>query len=395
LPVFPRFHVGQFLDESLVVSLNTNETAALFGIDFSQSIVKLEKATGIPRAILQNQVLDLGENTRPFFSGTAFSGELLLTANAKKGEKIVGQAFRFRYSGSQFELLDSDYLGLAALELLDISLLEFSSSSKEVVLFATGTRRSSTGIPTPVLLRKEGASWVEFSLSGLSLQLGDQLLFFSFQGKDELLVASSTGTLTRYEVDLVAKKAVRKTANFLGFQDNPANRNLSIAIGQGERPNLYSVDQSGRIFLTTDFLNAPVREEVLVRIQNQDVPLRLGRSNWLAAVKSTLGEEEDLILGTRGGGLVYLSAVTTDGDGEAEFLVSSFPNPSSGSFQIVSNLPATGRLVSSLGQVLLPEIVLSARRPVFLDIPNLAPGIYFLQLQTKDMQTVVQKILVK
>jgi len=356
LPVFPRFHVGQFLDESLVLSLNTNETAAPFGIDFSQSIVKLEKATGIPRAILQNQVLDLGENTRPFFSGTAFSGELLLTANAKKGEKIV---------------------------------------SKEVVLFATGTRRSSTGIPTPVLLRKEGASWVEFSLSGLSLQLGDQLLFFSYQGKDELLVASSTGTLTRYEVDLVAKKAVRKTANFLGFQDNPANRNLSIAIGQGERPNLYSVDQSGRIFLTTDFLNAPVREEVLVRIQNQDVPLRLGRSNWLAAVKSTLGEEEDLILGTRGGGLVYLSAVTTDGDGEAEFLVSSFPNPSSGSFQIVSNLPATGRLVSSLGQVLLPEIVLSARRPVFLDIPNLAPGIYFLQLQTKDMQTVVQKILVK
>jgi hypothetical protein len=286
-------------------------------------------------------------------------------------------------------------LGLSALELLDLSLLEFSSSAKEAFVFATGTRRSSTGIPTPVLLRKEGSSWIDFSLSGLSLQLGDQLLFFSFQGKDELLVASSTGTLTRYEVDLAAKKAVRKAANFLGFQDNPANRNLSIAIGQGERPNLYSVDQSGRIYRTTDFLNAPVREEVLVRIQNQDVPLRLGRSNWLAAVKSTLGEDEDLILGARGGGLVYLSAVTTDGDGEAEFLVSSFPNPSSGSFQIVSNLPATGRLVSSLGQVLLPEIVLSARRPVFLDIPNLAPGIYFLQLQTKDMQTVVQKILVK
>ncbi|MEY3647261.1 MAG: hypothetical protein RLZ13_143, partial [Bacteroidota bacterium] len=105
LPVFPRFHLGQFLEESLVVSLNTNETAAPFGIDFSQSIVKLEKSTGIPRAILQNQVLDLGENTRPFFSGTNLSGELLLTANAKKGDRVVGQAFRFRYSGSQFELL--------------------------------------------------------------------------------------------------------------------------------------------------------------------------------------------------------------------------------------------------------------------------------------------------
>jgi len=395
LPVFPRFHLGQFLDESLVVSLNTNETAAPFGIDFSQSIVKLEKASGIPRPILQNQVLDLGENTRPFFSGTAFSGELLLTANAKKGDKIVGQAFRFRYSGSQFELLDSDYLGLAALELLDLSLLEFSSSSKEVVVFTTGTRRSSTGIPTPVLLRKEGASWVEFSLSGLSLQLGDQLLFFSYQGKDELLVASSTGTLTRYEVDLVAKKAVRKTANFLGFQDNPANRNLSIAVRSKDQPELYTVDQTGRIYRIRDFLNVPIREEVLVRIQNQEVPMRLGRSNWLAVANSSLGEEDDLFLGTRGGGLLYLSAASSGGSETGEFRVTTYPNPSSGPFQVVSSLPATGRLISPLGQVLISEIVLPARQAVLVDVPDLAPGIYFLQLHSENKQVVVKKIWVK
>jgi hypothetical protein len=280
------------------------------------------------------------------------------------------------------------------LELLDISLFEFSSSSKEVVVFATGTRRSSTGITIQLLLRKEGASFVEFSLSGLSFQLGDQLLFYSFQGKDELLVASSTGTLTRYEVDLAAKMAVRKAANFLGFQDNPANRNLSIAISQGERPNLYSVDQTGRIFRTTDFLNVPVREEVHVRIQNQDVPLRLGRSTWLAAVKSTLGEEEDLILGTRGGGLIYLSAVTTEGDAEAEFLVSSFPNPTSGAFQVVSSLSATARMVSSLGQVIFQDVVVPARQAVRIDAGTLAPGLYFLQLVSADQRMQVRKILV-
>ena len=184
-------------------------------------------------------------------------------------------------------------------------------------------------------------------------------------------------------------------SNFLGFQDNPANRNLNVAVRSGERPDLYSVDQTGRIYRTRDFLNAPVREEVLVRIQNQDLPLRLGRSNWLAVVKSGLGEEDDLILGTRGGGLLYLSAASSDGGSAGEFSVTAFPNPSSGSFQVVSSLPATGRLISPLGQVMLSEIILPARRAVLVNIPNLAPGIYFLQLQTEDMQTFVQKIWVR
>jgi hypothetical protein len=123
--------------------------------------------------------------------------------------------------------------------------------------------------------------------------------------------------------------------------------------------------------------------------------MRLGRSNWLAVVNSSLGEEDDLILGTRGGGLLYLSAASSNGGSAGEFSVTAFPNPSSGSFQVVSSLPATGRLISPLGQVLLSEIILPSRRAVLLDIPNLASGMYFLQLQTEDKQTVVQKIWVR
>ncbi|MDP4747703.1 MAG: T9SS type A sorting domain-containing protein [Algoriphagus sp.] len=395
LPEFPRFHAGQYLEESLIVSLNTNETAAPFGVDFAQSIVRLEKGTGKMLPILQNQVLDLGENTRPFFSGTSFSGELLVTANGKKGTKVLGQAYRMRYTGTQLELVEEDYLGLSELNLLDLTLLDYTSVSKEKHLWVLGTRTSSTGVPAPVLLKREGVNWGEFALKGLSLRTGDQLTLYGHQGKDQLLVAAQNGSLTQYEVDLTARSVQLVASNFLGFQDNPGSRNLNVTIRSGERPVLYSVDQTGRIFRIRDFLNAPVREEVLVRIQNQDLPLRLGRSNWLAVVKSSLGEEDDLILGTRGGGLLYLSAASTDGDSAGEFSVTAFPNPSSGSFQIVSSVPATGRLVSALGQVLLSEILLPARRAVLVDIPNLAPGMYFLQLQTEDKQTVVQKIWVR
>lgn len=395
LPEFPRFHAGQYLEESLIVSLNTNETAAPFGVDFAQSIVRLEKGTGKMLPILQNQVLDLGENTRPFFSGTSFSGELLVTANGKKGTKVLGQAYRMRYTGTQLELVEEDYLGLSELNLLDLTLLDYTSVSKEKHLWVLGTRTSSTGVPAPVLLKREGVNWGEFALKGLSLRTGDQLTLYGYQGKDQLLVAAQNGSLTQYEVDLTTRSVQLVASNFLGFQDNPGSRNLNVTIRSGESPVLYSVDQTGRIYRIRDFLNAPVREEVLVRIQNQDLPLRLGRSNWLAVVKSSLGEEDDLILGTRGGGLLYLSAASTDGDSAGEFSVTAFPNPSSGSFQIVSSVPATGRLVSALGQVLLSEILLPARRAVLVDIPNLAPGMYFLQLQTEDKQTVVQKIWVR
>ena len=318
-----------------------------------------------------------------------------MTANGKKGTKVLGQAYRMRYTGAQLELVEEDYLGLSGLNLLDLTILDYVSVSKEKYLLVLGTRTSSTGVPAPVLLKRTGVNWEEITLSGLTLRLGDQLTLFGYAGKDQLLVAAQNGSLTQYEVDLTARAVRLLASDFLGFQDNPANRNLNVAVRSGERPDLYSVDQTGRIYRTLDFLNAPVQEEVLVRIQNQDMPLRLGRSNWLAVVKAGLGEEDDLILGTRGGGLLYLSAVGSDDGFAGEFSITAFPNPSSGSFQVVSSMPATGRLVSALGQVLLPEVVLPARRAVLVDIPNLAPGIYFLQLQTEDKQTVVQKIWVR
>lgn len=86
LPEFPRFHVPQLFEQDLLISLNTNEAAAPFGIDYGNSMVKFEKNTGTIAPILQDQLFDLGENVRPYFKGNVFAGELWLTANTKKGK---------------------------------------------------------------------------------------------------------------------------------------------------------------------------------------------------------------------------------------------------------------------------------------------------------------------
>jgi len=394
LPQFPRFHVGRVIGEELIVSLNTNETAAPFRIDFANSMVKLEKNTGAISPILQDQLFDLGENVRPYFKGNVFAGELWLTANVKNGNAVQGQAFRLSYSGDQLELLNEDYIGLSALNLLDVQLIEYGSVKNQSYLLAAGVR-TTNGIPSQVLLRGQGQNWIDFSISGLTLRVGDQLTFFPYQGKDHLLIAAQNGSLTLYEVDLEARAATLKTANFLGFQDNPANRNLSVGVRFQEKPDLYTVDQTGRIYLVEDMMNSEVREEVLVKIRDQNLPFRLGRNTWISVVNPGFDKNVDLILGSRGGGITYLKSVKSDSPSDGKLLVKVYPNPTDGPFKVISNTAAKARLITSLGQILLDEITIPANREIEIQAQPLQPGLYFLQLETEDRKVVVKKVLVR
>ena len=394
LPQFPRFHVGRLIGDDLIVSLNTNETAAPFRIDFANSVVKLEKNTGAISPILQDQLFDLGENVRPYFKGNVFSGELWLTANVKNGNTVQGQAYRLSYSGDRFELLNEDYIGLSALNLLEVQLIEYGSVKNQSYLLVSGVR-TTNGIPSQVLLRGQGQNWIDFSLSGLTLRVGDQLTFFPYQGKDHLLIAAQNGSLTLYEVDLEARTATLKTANFLGFQDNPANRNLSVGVRFQEKPELYTVDQTGRIFLVKDMMNSDIREEVLIKIGDQNLPFRLGRNTWISVVNPGFDENVDLILGSRGGGITYLKSVKSDSSSDGELLVKVYPNPTDGPFKVISNTTAKARLITSLGQILLDEITIPANREIEIQAQALQPGVYFLQLETEDRKVVVKKVLVR
>lgn len=394
LPQFPRFHVGRLIGDDLIVSLNTNETAAPFRIDFANSVVKLEKNTGAISPILQDQLFDLGENVRPYFKGNVFSGELWLTANVKNGNTVQGQAYRLSYSGDRLDLLNEDYLALTNLNLLEVQLIEYGSIKNQSYLIVSGVR-TTNGIPSQVLLRRQGQNWIDFSLSGLTLRVGDQLTFFPYQGKDHLLIAAQNGSLTLYEVDLEARTATLKTANFLGFQDNPANRNLSVAVRFQDQPDLYTVDQRGRIFLVKDMMNSDIREEVLIKIGDQNLPFRLGRNTWISVVNPGFDENVDLILGSRGGGITYLKSIKSDSPSDGELLVKVYPNPTDGPFKVISNTAAKARLITSLGQILLDEITIPANREIEIQAQTLQPGVYFLQLKTEDRKVVVKKVLIR
>jgi len=142
-------------------------------------------------------------------------------------------------------------------------------------------------------------------------------------------------------------------------------------------------------------MNSDVREELLVKIGDQNLPFRSGRNTWISVVNPGFDDQVDLILGSRGGGLTYLSSVKTEETNGRDLLVKIYPNPTSGPFKVISNTAAKARLITSLGQILLDEITIPPNREIEIQAQTLQPGLYFMQLETEDKKVIVKKVLVR
>ena len=147
--------------------------------------------------------------------------------------------------------------------------------------------------------------------------------------------------------------------------------------------------------MVKDMMNSNVREEVLVKIGEQNLPFRLGRNTWISVVNPGFDENVDLILGSRGGGITYLKSVKSASPTNGELLVKLYPNPTTGPFKVISNTDSKAQLITSLGQILLDEIQIPANREIEIQAQALQPGVYFLQLETEDRKVVVKKVLVR
>ncbi|AFL84196.1 hypothetical protein Belba_1589 [Belliella baltica DSM 15883] len=78
LPEFPIFHAAQLWENQLLISTNSSAIAGIFRADYAKNIFSIPLEGGNIQPFLQNRMLDLGENTRPFFQGNKLNGSLLL-----------------------------------------------------------------------------------------------------------------------------------------------------------------------------------------------------------------------------------------------------------------------------------------------------------------------------
>lgn len=381
-PEFPVYHIGQLIDEELLVSLNTSEASSNFGIDFANSIVKIDALGNTDFNFLQNQMIDLGENTKPFHIGNKTNGSLVIISNKfKNGEVIAAESMLFLEDGA-FTYVDVYNESLENLKLIDAQKLLYNDKAGKHHQLITGISRQGS-VPTQLLYELEESDYQPITITGYLPQRGDYLQFFKYENEDLMLVASQNGSLDLYEIDFSTNTASLREADFLGFADNPANRNLSVAVMQKTNPDLYVVDQNGVISKIEDFMQSATISEVLVQIGNQILPTRLGRNTWITTVTEAFSGTTDLILGTRAGGLIYLSSTQESNPNEDEYQIKVYPNPSIGPIKILTNKTSTGTLINSLGQELLSDITIPANKEMEIQAEFLTPGLYILILESE------------
>lgn len=402
LPEFPIYHAAHLWQKNLIVSSNSSASAGVFKSDFSENVFQILKgSSGLPTKspFLQSDILDLGENSRPFFKGFETSGELIVTANSFSEGRIIGMAKRFKINGEQWELVESDYLDFSALDLTDLQYFEHLNEANQQTFWISGVDTVNNALQRRIFFgnNQDFSQMREVLIPRTVIRPLDHLEIFVYEGMDYLLLSRQTGELVLYSVDFSASIVlILVEDDFLGFSDNPGSRNLSVHVIPGQKPSLYAVDQRGIMFYISDFMNQSERETVQVALsENQYSQTKLGRNTWITSFPKPFSEERDLLLGNTAGGLEYLKFQSQGNlPDEDEFLVKVYPNPNFGSIKVLVSQSSIGILVNSLGQILAEDILIPAGTEYEIQLPGLAPGLYIIQLTNDKGLNISKKVIV-
>lgn len=403
LPEFPVFHAAFTLDRNFLITSNSNLPASQTGADFSGNIYNYDvNGTLTNKAFLQSDMVDLGENSRPFYKGNNLAGDLVLTANSLVDEEIVGKAFHFKLNADSWSLTDSDYLNLSSLKLLDLQYQEFIPENLGPYLFVSGVE-----IINFTAVRKlfwssslDGQGLREVQFPDIQLRGNDQMEFYNYQGDPFLLLSRETGELIRYKVTFDPEPQFRLLdREYLGFVDDPTNRNLTVHVASSAPgPDLFAIDRKGVLTMIKNFPENNAVDTVSIQLSDgKGVKSRFGRSAWISSLPAAFGQSRDLIIGNKAGGMIYLKGTSTGENppNQRDVQLKIYPNPTQGPLTLISTEAGKVSVINALGQHISEEFAISANSPFTLETDILPPGVYFVRLLSNSGKWVSQKFLVQ
>lgn len=394
---------------------------------------------------LQNQALDIGENASPALIDIDGDGDLdLLTGQggAIQSNGFYAKLKLFENTGTAtvaaFNLVNNDYLQLSEYQFpyFHPQVFDINNDGKpdlySVCQDSLGYTKlfywlNNSTFAGAANFNGMQALELDFFTSTVNLNLrysfneGDKVTFIRKNGDFLALLGRSIGGLTLYKYVDARQGFVLQKTQILGFSDEFINGNLHINFfknGNTDTLTAIAINDFGKLMffkninnLLTDAIS-PQRSVVLDLDTNFLIQTHLGTYNHLAVGDLTADGFPDVIVGGRGGGLMYLENISKKYIGNPEItvpgpidppttvnpsvnepttanqsksIIKVYPNPvTNGVVFVECDTRASVQLINTFGTPLTAKVELLPQQKQFLTTSHLSKGVYFLKFTTSD-----------
>jgi len=430
MPIYPtvKFTDIDFDQKTDMVASTNIDFNFEFDSDFAHSVWLYENAGTREQAdfqiktksFLQDQMIDLGEQSQPVFFDYDKDGDqdLLVAANGKKqNDKFYGYVAVFENIGNrfypEFQLSDDDFLNLSSLNLF-VPKLRFKDFNHDgrTDLFFSGYNYDDNKVQCFIFYDESGSKGPpKFSLSegreiALPLGIFDNPEFLDINGDLEmdLLVGDNDGSLNLYENrgGLVFELT---EGDYLGIGRDFTLTKLNVY------PLVTDYDFDGNEDLIVadakdlsvyyNFRNSSDPKPILLKSYNKFLDAGDSISmefNNSVAVSDLYGTKfNSVILGGSGGGLRFFrSQYELDHPDEAEHTVNIYPNPvKDGQLLKVESYDSGVLKMYNIWGQLTGEFRFSEKSVSKIDVETLASGVYILVFTSDSGGSSTHKIIIQ
>ena len=431
-PVFPAIYYED-LDfdgiKDLVASPNGSDNA-LQTVDYQNS-AWFYKNKGrddkpdfsfVQKNILQNTMVDLGENSAPVFADIDGDGDQDLLVGNAGNRTVVGyraSIYLFENKGNNtFELTNSDFLEISKnQQLFDIKpfITDMNADGIDDLGFISNSFTGETIRYFPNHATKGKAFDLKLSESMILppiqyLSNGDFPLFFDLNkdGLKDLLIGKGSGRLEYYKNTGTAKLPIYILENeeLGGITSDYTIGNISLITadlnGDGKE-ELITGNRNGYVTvyknITEQNLKKFVADSTTIfdEFNGKNASIQMGGGLIMAVTDLNNDKIPDLMLGTNTGGLKWLKNTSKFTVTATEEPTSSiiYPNPTNRYLNVKNPTIGNYELFDILGRRVLYQKNSSVSQEISFDLSSQNDGIYFLKISVNENLKKTEKIILK